>query len=83
MKLPGSLYSATKWAVHAMADGLRQEVSETKIKSTVIAPGMVDTPFFDNPVSGALEAEDVARAVLYALAQPDHVDVNEVLVRPN
>ena len=39
VKLPGSLYSATKWAVHAMADGLRQEVSDTKIKSTVIAPG--------------------------------------------
>ena len=83
VKLPGSLYSATKWAVHAMADGLRQEVSDTKIKSTVIAPGMVDTPFFDEPKTGALEADDVARAVLYALSQPDHVDVNEVLVRPN
>ncbi len=83
VKMPGSLYSATKWAVHAMADGLRQEVSDTKIKSTVIAPGMVDTPFFDDPVSGALEPDDVARAVLYALSQPAHVDVNEVLVRPN
>ncbi len=83
VKLPGSLYSATKWAVHAMADGLRQEVSDTKIRSTIIAPGMVDTPFFDSPVSGALEPDDVARAVLYALSQPDHVDVNEVLVRPN
>jgi len=83
VKLPGSLYSATKWAVHAMADGLRQEVSDTKIRTTIIAPGMVDTPFFDNPVSGALEPDDVARAVLYALSQPAHVDVNEVLVRPN
>ena len=66
-----------------MADGLRQEVSDTKIKSTIIAPGMVDTPFFDEPKEGALQADDVARAVLYALSQPDHVDVNEVLVRPN
>ena len=66
-----------------MADGLRQEVSDTKIKSTIIAPGMVDTPFFDEPKEGALEADDVARAVLYALSQPAHVDVNEVLVRPN
>jgi NADP-dependent 3-hydroxy acid dehydrogenase YdfG len=83
MHLPGSLYSATKWAVHAMAEGLRQEVSDTKIRTTIIAPGMVDTPFFDNPVSGALEPDDVARAVLYALSQPVHVDVNEVLMRPN
>jgi NADP-dependent 3-hydroxy acid dehydrogenase YdfG len=44
---------------------------------------MVDTPFFaQRPQSGALQADDVARAVMYALAQPDHVDVNEVLVRP-
>ena len=83
VNLQGSLYSATKWAVHAMADGLRQEVSETRIRTTIIAPGMVDTPFFDNPVSGALQPDDVARAVLYALSQPAHVDVNEVLVRPN
>ena len=81
--LPGSLYSATKWAVHAMADGLRQEVGDTRIKTTVIAPGMVDTPFFDNPVSGALEADDVARAVMFALSQPAGVDVEEVVVRPN
>ena len=43
---------------------------------------MVDTPFFDNRPTGALEADDIARAVLYALSQPAHVDVNEVLVRP-
>ena len=51
VNLQGSLYSATKWAVHGMADGLRQEVSDTKIRTTIIAPGMVDTPFFDNPVA--------------------------------
>jgi NADP-dependent 3-hydroxy acid dehydrogenase YdfG len=43
---------------------------------------MVDTPFFDSPVEGALRAEDVARAVTYALEEPAHVDVNEILIRP-
>jgi NADP-dependent 3-hydroxy acid dehydrogenase YdfG len=80
--LPGSLYSATKWAVCAMGEALRQEVAETDIKVTLIEPGMVDTPFFDDKPSGALEADDIARAVLFALTQPPHVDVNEILVRP-
>jgi len=66
--MPGSLYSATKWAVHAMGEGLRAEVSDSEIRATVIAPGKVDTPFFDDPVQDAL--------------QPAHVDVNEVLIRP-
>ena len=80
--LPGSLYSATKCAVTAMGEALRAEVAETDIKVTLIEPGMVDTPFFDNPVEGALEADDIARAVMFALSQPEHVDVNEILVRP-
>ncbi len=80
--LPGSLYSATKWAVTSMGEGLRQEVSDSDIKVTLIEPGMVDTPFFDSPVEGALRAEDVARAVTYALSEPPHVDVNEILIRP-
>jgi NADP-dependent 3-hydroxy acid dehydrogenase YdfG len=80
--LPGSLYSATKHAVTAMGEALRAEVAETNIKVTLIEPGAVDTPFFDNPVSNALEADDIARAVMFALTQPPHVDVNELLVRP-
>ena len=81
--LPGSLYSSTKWAVTGMGEALRQEVSDTPIKVTLIEPGMVDTPFFDNsPGSGALQADDIARAVLYALDEPPHVDVNEILIRP-
>jgi len=80
--LPGSLYSATKHAVTAMGEALRQEIADTEIKMTLIEPGMVDTPFFDNRVSGALEADDIARAVLFALTQPPHVDVNEMLIRP-
>ena len=80
--LPGSLYSATKWAVTAMGEAARQELNGSGVRVTLIEPGMVDTPFFDNPVSGALEADDIARAVMYAVSQPPHVDVNELLVRP-
>ena len=80
--LPGSLYSATKWAVTGMGEALRQEMNDTGVRVTLIEPGMVDTPFFDNPVSGALQPEDVARAVMFAVSQPAHVDVNELLVRP-
>jgi len=81
--LPGSLYSSTKWAVTAMGEAARLELDGTGVRVTLIEPGMVDTPFFDNPVeSGALEADDIARAVLYAVGQPPHVDVNELLIRP-
>jgi len=85
--LPGSLYSATKWAVTAIGEALRQELRQmhenTSIKVTLIEPGMVDTPFFDNRPSNALEADDIAAAVLYAISQPDRVDVNEILIRPS
>jgi NADP-dependent 3-hydroxy acid dehydrogenase YdfG len=80
--LQGSLYSATKHAVTAMGEALRQDVNDTGVRVTLIEPGMVDTPFFENRPSGALESQDVARAVLYAVAQPPHVDVNEILIRP-
>jgi NADP-dependent 3-hydroxy acid dehydrogenase YdfG len=65
-----------------MGESLRQEVAETDIKVTLIEPGMVDTPFFDDRPTGALEPDDIARSVLFALTQPPHVDVNEILVRP-
>jgi NADP-dependent 3-hydroxy acid dehydrogenase YdfG len=80
--LPGSLYSATKHAVTAMGYSLRAEIADTDIKVTLVEPGAVDTPFFDNRPSGALEADDIARAVMFALTQPPHVDVNEILIRP-
>jgi len=80
--LPGSLYSCTKWAITAMGEALRQEVDGSGIRVTLIEPGMVDTPFFDNPPQGGLEAGDIARSVMYAVAQPPHVDVNEILIRP-
>jgi NADP-dependent 3-hydroxy acid dehydrogenase YdfG len=80
--LPGSLYSATKWAVTAMGEAARQELNGTGVRVTLIEPGMVNTPFFDNPVKDALEPDDIARAVLYAASQPPRVDVNEMLIRP-
>jgi NADP-dependent 3-hydroxy acid dehydrogenase YdfG len=80
--LPGSLYSATKWAVTAMGEAMRAEVADTDIKVTLIEPGMVDTPFFEDRPKGALKPDDIARAVMYALSQPGHVDVNEILIRP-
>jgi NADP-dependent 3-hydroxy acid dehydrogenase YdfG len=85
--LPGSLYSATKWAATAIGEALRAELRQMhenhSIRVTLIEPGMVDTPFFDNrPGDWALSDEDVARAVVYALEQPAGVDVNEILIRP-
>ena len=85
--LPGSLYSATKWAVTAIGEALRGELrtmhENTSIRVTLVEPGMVDTPFFENrPGEWALADEDIARAVMYALEQPPNVDVNEILIRP-
>jgi NADP-dependent 3-hydroxy acid dehydrogenase YdfG len=80
--LSGSLYSATKHAVTAMAESARQDLNDTGVRVTSIEPGMVDTPFFDNRPTNALEPDDIARAVLFAVQQPPHVDVNEILIRP-
>ena len=66
--LPGSLYSATKHAVTAMGEAARQDFNETGVRVTLIEPGMVDTPFFDQPPKmRALDADDIARAVMYAV----------------
>jgi NADP-dependent 3-hydroxy acid dehydrogenase YdfG len=80
--LPGSMYSATKHAVTAMGEAARQDLHGSGVRVTLIEPGMTDTPFFDQPPSDALQEDDVARAVLYAVSQPAHVDVNEILIRP-
>jgi NADP-dependent 3-hydroxy acid dehydrogenase YdfG len=80
--IPGSLYSSTKWAITGMAESLRQDVDGTGVRVTVIEPGMVDTPFFEKPGEGRLQADDIARAVMFAIEQPAHVDVNEILIRP-
>ncbi len=80
--LPGSLYSCTKHAVTAMGEAARQDLHGSGVRVTLIEPGMTDTPFFENRPTDPLEAEDIARGVLYAIAQPPHVNVNEILIRP-
>jgi NADP-dependent 3-hydroxy acid dehydrogenase YdfG len=80
--MPGSLYSATKWAVTAMGEAIRADLHGSGVRTTLIEPGAVETPFFDDPGEGRLEPEDIARAVLFAVSQPSHVDVNEILIRP-
>ena len=80
--IPGSMYSASKWAVTGMGLSVREELRDTGVRVTLIEPGMVDTPLFDQPPPYALQPEDIARAVVYALSQPSHVDVNEILIRP-
>jgi NADP-dependent 3-hydroxy acid dehydrogenase YdfG len=85
--LPGSLYSATKWAATAIGEALRAELRQMHenrdIRVTLIEPGMTDTPFFENrPGEWALRDDDIAKAVMFALEQRPGVDVNEILIRP-
>jgi NADP-dependent 3-hydroxy acid dehydrogenase YdfG len=80
--LAGSMYSASKWAVTAIGYGLREELRGSGVRVTLIEPGMVDTPFFDDPKPEALRADDIARAVVYALQQPASVDVHELTILP-
>jgi NADP-dependent 3-hydroxy acid dehydrogenase YdfG len=65
-----------------MAEAVRADLDGTGIRTTLIAPGAVQTPFFDNPAEGRLEPDDIARAVVYAISQPPHVDVNDITIRP-
>ncbi len=91
----GAVYSATKHAVRALSEGLRQEVKPYNIRTTVISPGPVATELpnsvTDPVVSGrirkfyeeiAIPADSFARAVAFAISQPDDVDINEILFRP-
>ena len=80
--LKGSLYSATKFAVTGMAEAARQDFNGTGVRTTLISPGMVETPGFSHDLEATLTAEDIARAVLFAVEQPPHMDVNEILIRP-
>src|SRR5258706_846767 len=91
----GTVYSATKHAVRVISEGLRQEVKPYNIRTTIISPGAVDTElpdtitdpdvavamrkFYDDV---AIPADSFARAVGFAMSQPDDVDVNELLFRP-
>lgn len=90
------VYSATKWSVNVISEALRQEVTSENIRVTSIEPGAVDTELpnhITNPQMKdwtqnyyqsmqALKSEDVANAIVYAVTQPAHVNVNEILIRP-
>jgi NADP-dependent 3-hydroxy acid dehydrogenase YdfG len=81
--IKGSLYSSTKFATTGMAEAARLDFNGTGVRVTVIEPGMVETPGFPHPeLDDALTADDVARAAMYAVSQPPHVDINEILLRP-
>jgi len=90
----GAVYSATKHAVRVLSEGLRQEVKPYNIRTTVISPGAVDTELPNSITEPdiaenirkvyelAIPAESFARAVAFAMSQPEDVDVNEILYRP-
>jgi NADP-dependent 3-hydroxy acid dehydrogenase YdfG len=89
-------YAATKSAVNTFSESLRKEGTSLNIRVTVVSPGIVETELFDHPADEAtrkrfrgmldamtpLTAADVAAAVVYALSQPEHVSVNEIVLRP-
>lgn len=90
------VYNATKWGVNALSEALRQEVYKDNIRVTIIEPGLVDTEINNHITDQVakqrieerrqsitpLQSEDIAAAILYAVTQPNHVNVNEILIRP-
>lgn len=88
-------YSATKWGVRAFTESLRREVFKHGVRTTIVSPGMAATELRDhigdpavkaavNLRAGAmrqLESQDIAEAILYAVTRPDHVGINEILMR--
>jgi len=81
--MKGSVYSATKWFVHGFGENLAEEMREWGGRCTVIAPGMVNTAFFDDDMPTKIQPEDVASAVVYALEQPKTAAVREIYIMPN
>ncbi|WP_419798060.1 MAG: SDR family oxidoreductase [Terasakiella sp.] len=87
------VYAATKFAVRAISEGLRQE-SRGFLRTTILSPGAVESELtqsisndkiaqgIDKLYEDAIRAEDIANACLYAIEQPDEVDVNEIIIRP-
>ena len=68
-----------------MAQAIRNEMAGTGVRVTLVEPGVVDSPFWEHlqkPETPELQPDDIARAVIYAVSQPQHVDVNEILIRP-
>ena len=82
MHIPGSIYGATKWFVHGYAGNMAEEMREWGGRCTVIAPGMVDTGFFDEGKPDKLMPEDVARCVVQAIDAPERAAIREIFVMP-
>jgi len=80
--ISGSVYGASKWFVHGFAGNMSTEMREWGGRCTVVAPGMVDTPFFNEAKPDKLKPEDIANAVVYAIDQPAHANVQEIVVMP-
>lgn len=82
--ISGSLYSATKWATTSLAQGIRKELVGSGVRVTILQPGLVDTEAISASRKNdpKLNADDVAQALMFALEQPDHVDVSEIVIRP-
>ena len=80
--MKGSVYGATKWFVQGLAGNLAEEMREWGGRCTLITPGMVDTPFFDEPKPDKIQPDDVANAVVFALSQPRSADVREIHIMP-
>jgi NADP-dependent 3-hydroxy acid dehydrogenase YdfG len=81
--MKGSVYSATKWFIHGLSDNIAEEMREWGGRATVIAPGMVNTAFFDEEKPTKLQPDDVAAAVIFALEQPATSAVREIYLMPN
>lgn len=89
-----SVYSATKYAVRAITDGLRQEMAGQNIRVTLVSPGVTESELADSIThketihfmkeyrQTALPASVIARSIAYAIEQPTNVDVNELVIRP-
>jgi NADP-dependent 3-hydroxy acid dehydrogenase YdfG len=97
-RMGSGVYNATKWGVGAFSESLRQEAVGYGVRVTLVEPGFVETELQGHnelpivvetmkrnkeEIGKVLEADDIARAILYAVMQPEHVSINEVLVRPS
>jgi clavulanate-9-aldehyde reducatase len=95
--LGSAVYNFTKWGVGGFSEALRQEVLHSNIRVTIVEPGFVETELqghneipmvqetiekMREQIGSPLQAEDIARSIVYAVSQPEHVAINEVLIRP-
>ena len=95
--LGSGVYNMTKWGVVGFSEALRQEILNANVRSTIIEPGFVDTELQSHnehplvvetmekmmdDIGKVLESDDIARAIVFAVTQPEHVCINEMLIRP-